>query len=308
MTSSRDPAKSRPLSANVKRLMQLSRASPQNEKVMKASRFYSARDLAYCHNQGTIFMEAAAMGISMDEFAPLYMNSQMAGVFDVSFSVAGGMENDELSNLLRIPLLLKSPDSIVEALYWIDGIVSNADEGQNKSLLLSQAYEAEKLKLPDKLKGLPGKENKNIDDLSYAYFLGYIYRYECLLHEESSRMVYGAFDEGVMRKAYDKYISSPLSEGDLAACAIDICRDLDRMLVEEIWPAEEEKKRVRQAKEMSRGKRTNGEGKITKRTKFGSDTPSKILPCIDQDKDDEKSCPDVYKKTYSSDLGKTKQI
>ena len=50
MTGSRDPAKSRPLSANVKRLMQLSRASPRNEKVIKASRSFSARDLAYCHN------------------------------------------------------------------------------------------------------------------------------------------------------------------------------------------------------------------------------------------------------------------
>lgn len=265
MTGSRDPAKSRPLSANVKRLMQLSRASPRNEKVIKASRTFSTRDLAYCHNQGTIFMEAAAMGISMEEFAPLYMNSQMAGVFDVSFSVAGGMENDGLSNLLRIPLLLKSPGSIVEALYWIDGILSDAEEGQNKSLLLSQAYEAEELRLPDKLKGLPANENKDIDELSYAYFLGYIYRCECFLHEESSRMVYGAFNEGIMRRAYDAYKISLLSEGDLAACAIDICSDLDRMLVEEIWPAEKKKKWIRQEKEMARG------GKSGKKTDAGTD-------------------------------------
>lgn len=175
------------------------------------------------------------------------------------------MENDGLSNLLRIPLLLKSPGSIVEVLYWIDGIVSNAEEGQNKSLLLSQAYESEELRLPDKLKGLPADENKDIDELSYAYFLGYIYRCECLLHEESSRMVYRAFDEGIMRRVYDAYKISPLSEGDLATCAKDICNDLDRMLIEEIWPAEERKKRIRLEKEMARG------GKAGKKTDTGTD-------------------------------------
>ena len=35
MGTSRDPARSRPLSANVKRLMRLSRAAPKNGKVIK---------------------------------------------------------------------------------------------------------------------------------------------------------------------------------------------------------------------------------------------------------------------------------
>ena len=70
----------------------------------------------------------------MDSFAPLFMTSQLAGVFDVSFAAAGGMENDELSNMLRIPMLLKSPEAIVEALYWIDDIISKAEVGQNKIL------------------------------------------------------------------------------------------------------------------------------------------------------------------------------
>lgn len=56
-------------------------------------------------------MEAASMGIKMEEFAPLFMTSQLAGVFDVSFAAACGIENDELSDLLRIPILLKSPET-----------------------------------------------------------------------------------------------------------------------------------------------------------------------------------------------------
>lgn len=59
MQASRNPAKSRPLSANVKRLMRLARASPQNSNVIKVQRQFSQRDLAYCHKQGNLFMEAA---------------------------------------------------------------------------------------------------------------------------------------------------------------------------------------------------------------------------------------------------------
>lgn len=252
MRSSRDPAKSRPLSANVKRLMRLARASPENGNVIKVERRFTARDTAYCHKQGTLFMEAASMGFSMEEFAPLYMTSQIAGVFDVSFAAANGMENDDLSNLLRIPMLLKSPGAIVEALYWIDDIISRAEDGENKSLLLSQAYEAERLRLPPALAELPDEPNRNVDELAYAYWLGYVYRCECLLHEESSRMVYGAFDEKLMRKAYADLMRGPLKDQDLSDTAIDVCAVLDRVLVDRVWPARSEKQRRLQEKELSR--------------------------------------------------------
>ncbi len=258
MKTSRNPAKSRPLSANVKRLMRLARASPENSRVIKVARTFTARDYAYCHKQGTLFMEAASMGFSMEDFAPLYMTSQLAGVFDVSFAAANGMENDELSNLLRIPLLLKTPETIVEALYWIDDIISKAEDGQNKSLLLSQAYEAEKLMLPPALAELPEEPNRNVDDLAYAYWLGFIYRCECLLHEESSRMVYGAFPELVMRRSYQELIKIPLGQYDLIDSAMEICAGLDRLLVEKIWPAKENRHKQRQAKELSRTQNTTG--------------------------------------------------
>ena len=255
MRTSRDPAKSRPLSANVKRLMRLSRASPQNKNVIKVARNFTQRDLTYCMKQGSLFMEAASMGFSMSDFAPRFMTSQLAGVFDVSFAAASGMENDELSNLLRVPMLLKSPETIVEALYWIDDIISHAEIGQNKSLLLSQAYDEEKLRLPPALENLPPEPNRNIDDLSYAYWLGFIYRCECLLHEESSRMVYGTFEEPVMKKAYEELLKSPLGQIDLAEGALEICDELDRLLVEKIWPAKTKKRQKLQKKELERPKK-----------------------------------------------------
>ena len=252
MQTSRDPARSRPLSANVKRLMRLARSSPKNSKVVKVTRDFTARDVAYCRNQGNIFMEAASMGFSMADFAPTFMTSQLAGVFDVSFAAANGMENDKLSNLLRIPMLLKSPEAIVESLYWIDDIVSNAEDGQNKSLLLSQAYESEQLRLPAALAELPEEPNRNVDELSYAYWLGYIYRCECLLHEESSRMVYGAFEEPLMRRAYAELLCSPMGKLDLMDSALNICAELDRLLVEKIWPEKSKQHRKLQDKELER--------------------------------------------------------
>ena len=160
MYTSKNPAKSRPLSANVKRLMQLARASPQDRNVVKVGRQFSIRDLAYCNKQGSLFMEAASMGFAMRDFAPLYMTSQIAGIFDVYFSTSNGVGSNELFDLIRIPMLLKSPETVVEALYWIDDIIERAEDGENKSLLISRAYEAETLKLPPALAGLPEEPNR----------------------------------------------------------------------------------------------------------------------------------------------------
>lgn len=252
MYTSKNPAKSRPLSANVKRLMRMARASPKNAKVVKVGREFSIRDLAYCSKQGSLFMEAASMGFPMSEFAPLFMTSQVAGIFDVYFSTSNGAGSNELFDLMQIPMLLKSPETIVEALYWIDDIIERAEDGENKSLLISRAYDAEKLKLPPALENLPSEPNRNVDDLAYAYWLGYIYRCECLLHEESSRMVYGAFPEEIMREAYRRLLESPLGQYDLVDSAVAICEELDRFLVEKLWPEKKKQQRQRQEKETER--------------------------------------------------------
>ena len=253
MSTSKNPAKARPLSANVLRLMRLSRTAPKNDDVVKFGREFSLSDLAYCNKQGMLFMEASSMGIPMEEFAPMFMTSQMACIFDVSFSTSNDMGSPELANFLKIPMLMKSPEAVVEALYWIDEIIENADDAENKSLLISKAYDAERLRLPVALAMLPDEPNRNVDDLSYAYWLGYIYRCECLLHEESSRMVYGAFDETVMRAVYEKLMESPMANMDLDANAILICEELDRLLVEKLWPGKSRMQEELQKKELSRG-------------------------------------------------------
>ena len=172
------------------------------------------------------------MGFGMDEFAPMFMTSQLAGLLDVAFSAASGIENDDFSKLLQIPGLLEKPRLIVETLYWLDDIIARTVGSADMTVAVAKAYTSEEMKLPAALAGLPATPNRNVDELAYAYWLGYIYRCECLLHEESSRMVYGAFNEKVMRGAYAEITT----EDNLVDCAIDICNNLDRLLVEKIWP------------------------------------------------------------------------
>ena len=135
----KNPAKSRPLSANVRRLMKMARESPQNPDVIKSGRTFTERDLAYCDMQGSIFMAAVDRDISMETFAPLFMNSQLAGVIDHSFSVAGGMETDNVANLLQMPMLLKSPEVIVDVVLWLDEIVNHKEEGASASVAVVKA-------------------------------------------------------------------------------------------------------------------------------------------------------------------------
>ena len=245
MRSVKNPARSRPLSRNVRRLMKMARESPENPEVEKIEREFTARDLAYCDMQGNIFMAAIDRGITMEEFAPVYMNSQLAGVIDYSFSVAGGMETDDISEFLRIPVLLKSPQLIVDVVMWLDSIVSGVDPSESANMAVVKAclddetiqetsqdnmQDGEGDRRPD---ALPTDEKALSDLYEYAYWLGYIYRCECHLHDESSRMVYGAFNEKFMRDFY--YQLSLDDETALIDCAPEICRRLDVLLVGKLW-------------------------------------------------------------------------
>ena len=65
-------------------------------------------------------------------------------------------------------------------------------------------------------------------------------------------MVFGAFTEEIMREAYKQLLESPLAELDLVDSAVEICRELDKVLVEKIWPAKAKHQRRLQAKELER--------------------------------------------------------
>ena len=242
MITIHNPARSRPLSKNVKRLMKLSREDPLNPDVTTISRKFEARDFAYCDMQGSIFMAAIDRGIPMEEFVPCYMTSQLAGVIDHSFSCAVGMENDDVSKVLQMPMLLKSPEIIVDVVLWLDKIVGklNPEESANMAVINACVNE----------NGIPPADTEETDspfdrlsveeladEYEYAYWLGYIYRCECLLHAESSRMVYGAFNENFMRKTYKEMFGENTGKDDtvLADCALEICRRLDMLLVGKLW-------------------------------------------------------------------------
>lgn len=241
--SVKNPARSRPLSRNVKRLMRMARESPLNPDVEKIEREFTERDLAYCDMQGSIFMAAVDRDIPMSEFAPVFMNSQLAGVIDYSFSCAGGMEEDDISNYPRMPVLLKSPSIIVDTVMWLNRIVSGVDPGESMNLAIVKALNDEtddetSDELPGQARDSPLPTGvpdirKLADEYEYAYWLGYVYRCECHLHDESSRMVYGAFSEAFMRDFYGKLAFN--EEVSLVECAPEICRRLDALLVGKLW-------------------------------------------------------------------------
>ncbi len=251
MRSVKNPARSRPLSRNVRRLMKMARESPANPEVEKIEREFTTRDLAYCDMQGNIFMAAIDRGFTMEEFAPVYMNSQLAGVIDYSFSVAGGMETDDISEFLRIPVLLKSPQLIVDVVMWLDKVVSGTDPGESANMAVVRACleddgpSSSQDTIQENIQdggderqnssgnALPADENALADVYEYAYWLGYIYRCECHMHDESSRMVYGAFSEKFMRNFYHQL--SLDEETALIDCAQEICRRLDVLLVGKLW-------------------------------------------------------------------------
>lgn len=245
MAAVRNPAKSRPLSANVRRLMKMEREAPKNPNVMKAERPFTEMDIANCEMQGEIFMAAVDRGVDMSIFAPLFMNSQIASIIDYSFSRSGGAEADKITSMLNIPLLMKTPDVFVDVILWLNGIVEQLDNTAPLNLAVIEACIADNAENPPKEQP-PTAQPKDLkslaDDYEYAYWLGYIYRCECLLHEESSRMVYGAFSEAFMRQMYSQMVKSNEgsdeameNEPSLAECAGEICRRLDTLLIGNLW-------------------------------------------------------------------------
>lgn len=233
MQDIRNPARSRPLSRNVKRLMKAARASPDNPNVVKAGRDMALKDLAYCDLQGNIFMAAVDRGIAMEQFAPMFMYSQLAAVIDFSFFHPGLQDEGSLPDYLQMPMLLKSPDLIVDVLLWIEGIVRKLGDGESPRAAIVREVSADTPAAP----AIPAY--LDIDDsdedtaalaekYAYAYWLGYIYRYESLLHEEASRMVFEVLDEPLMRETYEQL---DFGDTDLADCAAEICKRLDLLII-----------------------------------------------------------------------------
>ena len=230
----------------------MARETEDNPNVIKAARELSEKDFAYCDLQGDIFMAALDLGYPVAEFAPVFMNSQLAGVIDYSFSASAGMENDRLSAWLQIPLLVKSPEKIAALAMWLDEVSDKITAEGSASASLIQLCEEEAARehsgsAEAEMTADAGEEpsavleNQTLEGLTaeyeYAYWLGYIYRCECLLHVESSRMVYGAFPEEFMRETYSQMMAGT-GQYDIEAAAQEICRRLDMLLSGKLWNEE----------------------------------------------------------------------
>ena len=154
------------------------------------------------------------------------------------------MDDDGISSLLQVPMLLKSPEMIVDVAIWLNNIVSTLESGQSPNQAVVEACILDKVAqagpVTELLEPEPATDDIDIaaltDEYEYAYWLGYIYRYECLMHDESSRMVYGAFNEKFMNETYTQMFAGNAGQDvALAECAEEICRRLDSLLVGKLW-------------------------------------------------------------------------
>lgn len=207
--------------------MKMSRAGHENPAVRVAEKSLTEQDLAYCDLQGDIFMAAVDLGYVPGIFAPAFMNSQVAGVIDYSFSAGRGIEHDGLSEWLEIPVLVKSPGRIAALVMWLDHVSEKIGDGEPALAALERIL-GEGTPLPDP-GGIPESYETLEEIYEYAYWLGYIYRCETLMHSESSRMVYGAFPEAFMREHYLKMMPG-MGVYDMEKAAFEICRRLDLIL------------------------------------------------------------------------------
>lgn len=69
-----------------------------------------------------------------------------------------------------------------------------------------------------------------------------------------------------MHRAYQELLRSPLGEGNLIDSAVEICMELDRLLVEKIWPEKSKRQRQLQVKELERPAQPKIEGSMTNAT------------------------------------------
>ena len=208
----RNPVRSRPLSKNVKRLMAMAREEAEESGLYSVARSFTGREEEYCRLQGEIFREAVRKGYDLETFSELYMTSRLATEIDYSFFRPGEGE--------AVGLLMSHPANVVNTLYEVDRIVRSLDKGTDP---VQAVMAVDWGNIQDGEGHVPPIDE---GETAYAYWLGFIYRCECLVHEESSRMVYAAFPEQVMREVY--------TETDLTMSrALEICAGLDAMFVKD---------------------------------------------------------------------------
>ena len=134
-------------------------------------------------------------------------------------------------------MLLKSPDLIVDVLLWIEGIVRKLSDDESPRAAIVREVNSDAPEVVD-APFYPDTEDSDFTDISalaekyaYAYWLGYIYRYESLLHEEASRMVFEVLDECIMRETYEQL---DFGDANLSECAPEICRRLDLLIINKL--------------------------------------------------------------------------
>ena len=197
--------------------MAMAREEACESGLYSVPRSFADGEEEYCRLQGEIFREAVKKGHDLESFSEMFMTSRLATKIDYSFFRPGKVD--------AVGVMMGDPAMVVGTLYEVDRIVKNLEDGSDPG----QAVMAVDWGHLRETEGATPTLDKS--EAAYAFWLGFIYRCECLIHEESSRMVYGAFPEPVMRGVHE---GKPSDETGLTmAKALEICTGLDAMFVKE---------------------------------------------------------------------------
>ena len=186
------------------------------DEIETISREITEHDLYYCHLQGMIFRTAAEQKISMGWFSRKYMYSRVTMRMESECAQAGTRKGLELT--FSSPLSMNSPETIVEMVLRLDRLPERK-AGEKK---LSELMASGELDLTE-----TDVERSEMENPDYAYWLGYVYRYEAFLHDESSRNIFERLKESFMREFYDRI--SKTGNIQLPEHAAQICQRIDAM-------------------------------------------------------------------------------
>ena len=194
-------------------------------KVEKIPRNFTEHDHVYCDMQGQIFRAGINMGVRIRQFTDAFMMSRVTAVMDYDCSRTAGSEENVFNSLI----LMEEPRAVADLVMMMTRIPARKAGDRTIQEMLK---EDGTLKLDARFE--PTSDER--DDPVYAYWLGYIYRYECLLRSECSLDIYARYSEELLHDFYVQ--ASSAGEMRLPEDAAEICSRIERMRTEKRYTME----------------------------------------------------------------------
>jgi hypothetical protein len=192
------------------------RPGAKHTKVEKIPRIFNEHDQVYCDMQGQIFRAGINMGVRTEVFADAFMHSRITAVMDYDCTRTSARQENVFDSLI----LMEEPQAVADLVMMMIRIPARKAGSktiqemmkEDGTLMLEARFEP---------------ESDKRDDPVYAYWLGYIYRYECFLRNECSLDIYNRYSEQLLHNFYMQ--ATEVGEIHLPEDAAEICSRIERL-------------------------------------------------------------------------------